>query len=54
MSSEEKDIGKHETGGIQVMSPPDNDDFYDPSKESAWTRAGLTFESFKRAPGVTK
>lgn len=26
---------------------------YDPSKESAWTRAGLTLESFKRAPGTT-
>jgi amino acid transporter len=53
--SEEKDIGgKIETGGIQVMSPPDHDEFYDPSKESALTRAGLTLESFKRAPGVTK
>lgn len=27
--------------------------FYDPSKESIWTRAGVTFESFKRAPGTT-
>ncbi len=26
---------------------------YDPSKESVWTRLGLTFESFKRAPGTT-
>lgn len=26
---------------------------YDPSKESRWTRLGLTFESFKRAPGTT-
>jgi amino acid transporter len=26
--------------------------FYDPSQESIWTRLGLTFESFKRAPGV--
>jgi hypothetical protein len=27
--------------------------FYDPSKESRWTRLGLTLESFKRAPGTT-
>ncbi|KAJ3865198.1 APC amino acid permease [Lentinula novae-zelandiae] len=27
--------------------------FYDPSKESIWTRLGVNFESFKRAPGVT-
>jgi len=26
---------------------------YDPSKESRWTRLGVTFESFKRAPGTT-
>ncbi|KAK1227092.1 Amino-acid permease inda1 [Marasmius sp. AFHP31] len=28
-------------------------EFYDPSKESVWTRVGLNFESFKRAPGPT-
>ena len=28
-------------------------EFYDPSKESIWTRLGLTVESFKRAPGTT-
>lgn len=27
--------------------------FYDPSKESIWTRLGLNAESFKRAPGTT-
>lgn len=27
---------------------------YDPSLESKWTRAGLTMESFKRAPGLTQ
>ena len=26
---------------------------YDPSKESVWTRLGVTLESFKRAPGTT-
>ena len=26
---------------------------YDPSKESIWTRLGLSLESYKRAPGVT-
>ncbi|KAG6878966.1 hypothetical protein C0992_006260 [Termitomyces sp. T32_za158] len=28
-------------------------EFYDPSKESVWTRIGLSLESFKRAPGTT-
>jgi hypothetical protein len=28
-------------------------DFYDPSKESKWTRWGFSPESFKRAPGTT-
>jgi amino acid transporter len=28
-------------------------EFYDPYKESRLTRMGLTFESFKRAPGTT-
>lgn len=27
---------------------------YDPSLESKWTRAGLTWESFKPAPGTTR
>lgn len=26
---------------------------YDPSKESVWTRVGLSWESYKRAPGTT-
>ena len=26
---------------------------YDPSQESKWTRLGLSWESFKRAPGTT-
>lgn len=29
------------------------DVFYDPYKESVWTRIGVNFESFKRAPGTT-
>ena len=28
-------------------------EFYDPSKETVWTRLGLSLESFKRAPGTT-
>ncbi|GJN89609.1 hypothetical protein Rhopal_002596-T1 [Rhodotorula paludigena] len=28
-------------------------EFYDPSKESVWTRMGVNLESFKRAPGAT-
>jgi amino acid transporter len=30
-----------------------NVEFYDPSQESIWTRLGVNFESFKRAPGTT-
>ena len=33
--------------------PPKQIEFYDPSKESVWTRLGLNLESFKRAPGPT-
>ncbi|KAJ2916158.1 hypothetical protein MD484_g4244, partial [Candolleomyces efflorescens] len=37
-----------------VVTPSeDSIHFYDPSKESVWTRLGLSFESFKRAPGPT-
>lgn len=36
-----------------LVSTVGKDAFYDPSKESIWTRLGLTAESFKRAPGTT-
>lgn len=36
-----------------LVSTVGKDAFYDPSKESVWTRLGLTGESFKRAPGTT-
>ncbi|KAF5353980.1 hypothetical protein D9756_006930 [Leucocoprinus leucothites] len=42
----------HETSSIASGSQP-HVEFYDPSKESVWTRVGLTWESFKRAPGTT-
>ena len=50
-SGKEKDFETAST----PQTPPEarRVEFYDPSKESAWTRAGLTFESFKRAPGTT-
>lgn len=50
----EKDVIKGDTGKVFVSSPVDTEDYYDPSKESVWTRAGLNFESFKRAPGSTR
>lgn len=28
-------------------------ELYDPSKESIWTRLGVNFESFRRAPNTT-
>lgn len=36
------------------VKEPSFSDFYDPSKESKWTRLGVTPESFKRAPGATR
>jgi len=46
---------KEKTEGSVTSSPGSNVspiEYYDPSKESVWTRLGLTFESFKRAPGI--
>lgn len=46
--------GKKSSNGDNVLvSTLGKDAFYDPSKESRWTRLGLTGESFKRAPGTT-
>ncbi|PPQ76659.1 hypothetical protein CVT24_011911 [Panaeolus cyanescens] len=48
-SKREKDVDSPST-------PPEHApryEFYDPSKESVWTRVGLSLESFKRAPGTT-
>ena len=42
----------HETSSIASGSQP-YVELYDPSKESVWTRVGVTWESFKRAPGTT-
>ncbi len=36
-----------------VTAPRKKIAIYDPSKETKWTRAGLSLESFKRAPGPT-
>ncbi|RXW19481.1 hypothetical protein EST38_g6376 [Candolleomyces aberdarensis] len=48
-SNHEKEVDTASTS-----SPPNaRIEFYDPYKESVWTRVGLTFESFKRAPGTT-
>lgn len=46
---------KEKTLDESISSGPDKShpvQFYDPSKESVWTRLGLTLESFKRAPGI--
>lgn len=46
--------GADENGEVVVSSvDKSKDGMYDPSKESRLTRLGLTFESFKRAPGST-
>jgi amino acid transporter len=49
----EKGLKQESSGKIQVSAVP-QDEFYDPSKESVLTRAGLNLESFKRAPGITR
>lgn len=38
---------------VSSTSGPPAADLYDPSKEHWMTRAGLNFESYKRAPGTT-
>ncbi|KAJ3994420.1 APC amino acid permease [Lentinula boryana] len=48
------DVGKEKfTDSSSAETGNNNIQFYDPSKESIWTRLGVNFESFKRAPGVT-
>lgn len=49
------DTGKEKFNDAEVSSEGsvNHPQFYDPSKESVWTRLGVNFESFKRAPGVT-
>lgn len=46
---------EYEKGNVEgtshIVRPAEG--LYDPSKESVWTRLGLTLESFKRAPGTT-
>jgi yeast amino acid transporter len=41
------------TGDVESKASSGHVEFYDPSKESTWTRIGLSLESFKRAPGTT-
>ena len=48
-SKQEKDVDTSSASS----APAARYEFYDPSKESIWTRLGLSFESFKRAPGTT-
>ncbi|KAG6830788.1 hypothetical protein H0H87_007041 [Tephrocybe sp. NHM501043] len=51
MAPKKEDEG-YDVASIASNSPPQVD-FYDPSKETVWTRVGLSLESFKRAPGTT-
>lgn len=48
----EKDVDTPSVNSLNAPAAPKYE-FYDPSKESVWTRMGLTAESFKRAPGTT-
>ena len=49
------DPAKQEKYDVSSISsgPGARVEFYDPSKETIWTRLGVNFESFKRAPGTT-
>ena len=49
-SASAEDVNVFGFGGRTEQSEKD---VYDPSKESRWTRLGVTAESFKRAPGST-
>ncbi|EAU86568.1 amino-acid permease inda1 [Coprinopsis cinerea okayama7 len=49
----EKDSKEVESSSVSSQPQARRVEFYDPSKESKWTRIGLTLESFKRAPGTT-
>lgn len=46
---------KHDSSSGSIAKAHDGNqtEFYDPSKESIWTRLGVNAESFKRAPGTT-
>ncbi|GAA5892691.1 uncharacterized protein JCM6883_007441 [Sporobolomyces salmoneus] len=44
---------KNEDHYVTTTTAHDRSEFYDPSKESIWTRLGVNFESFKPAPGTT-
>ncbi|KAL0959014.1 hypothetical protein HGRIS_014326 [Hohenbuehelia grisea] len=43
----------HDIASASSPSLGSHPQFYDPSKESVWTRIGVNLESFKRAPGTT-
>ncbi|GAA5975159.1 hypothetical protein JCM5350_000163 [Sporobolomyces pararoseus] len=47
------DSDKNEGQYVTTTTADNHSDFYDPSKESIWTRLGVNFESFKPAPGTT-
>ncbi|GAA5953491.1 hypothetical protein JCM3765_005051 [Sporobolomyces pararoseus] len=54
LSSHDSDKNEGQYVTTTTADSPDNrSEFYDPSKESIWTRLGVNFESFKPAPGST-
>jgi amino acid transporter len=58
MEDDKKIYGDDHTAGVHAAGDIEygqrQEEFYDPSLESKWTRLGLNIESFKRAPGTTK
>lgn len=51
---QEKSSQDNGIGVYDAVLASHEEKYYDPSKESFLTRAGLTIESFKRAPGSTR
>lgn len=54
-SNKETDASGSQAGldGAEVRTTQAPPARYDPMQESVWTRLGLSFESYKRAPGST-
>ncbi|GAA5836294.1 hypothetical protein JCM3766R1_003482 [Sporobolomyces carnicolor] len=52
-SSNNSNSDKNEDHYVTTTTADEPSEFYDPSKESIWTRLGVNFESFKPAPGTT-
>lgn len=53
IDNEKASTSSKDATDVKVSTTTGHADLYDPSKEHWMTRAGLNFESYKRAPGTT-